>query len=140
MAAMNVGIRLKSTLASLLPAAGPVWSSCADFSPCSGQGVCAEFLGPNHTLTPGICVSTCILSFVAVNSGNVICKFIFLLFDPFMSAALHTSGHSRVLFSLSLNGNDYLSGCPDVAGSWAKNPLSHTPLSAHTHPQSSQKR
>lgn len=89
---MNVGTGLKSTLASLLPAAGPVWSSCANFSLCSGQGACAEFLGPNHTLTAGICVTTCILSFVDMYSRNV-CKLIFLLhvglFDPLMNAPLH---------------------------------------------------
>lgn len=76
---MNVGTGLKSTLASLLPAAGLVWSSCSNVSLCFGQGACAEFLGSHHTRTAGICVTTCVLSVVDASSGNVVCKLIFLL-------------------------------------------------------------
>lgn len=70
-APMNVGTGLKSTPVSLLPAVGPVWSSCSNFSLCFGQGACADFLGPNHTRAAGICVTTCVLSFVDLYSGNV---------------------------------------------------------------------
>lgn len=83
-AAMNVGTGLKSTLASLLPAADPAWSSCSNFSLCSGQGACADFPGPNHTQTAGVCVSTCILSFVDMYSGNIVCKSIYLLHTGFV--------------------------------------------------------
>lgn len=41
--------------------------------------MCAEFLCSDHTGTSGICVITCILSFVDMYCENVVCKLIFLL-------------------------------------------------------------
>lgn len=138
---MTVGTGLKSTPASLLSAAGPVALPVLT-SLCSGQGVRAASLAPNHTQTAGIYATTHILSLVDMDSGNVVCKLNFLLHTilsvplTYVPPALR---NFRAFFSLSLNGSDYLSGCPELAGSRAKNPLLDIPLSAHTLPKSSQK-